>query len=103
MRTADLVYGQRSEAKHPEFDDRACAGRWTLACAGCPVPMRKHCSSASMLLRASFLLALAAPLAAQTAGQLTAKNASIAQTNFKGRSAIQVIAAPDAVNAASYA
>ena len=45
----------------------------------------------------------AVPLAAQSANQLDGKNVSIAQTSFKGRSAIQVIAAPDALNAASYA
>ncbi len=32
-----------------------------------------------------------------------AKNASIAQTTYKGRSAIQVVAKPDTANAASYA
>jgi hypothetical protein len=46
---------------------------------------------------------LAAPVAAQSVSQLDGKNVSIAQTNFKGRSAAQVIAAPDALNAASYA
>jgi len=55
--------------------------------------------------RASLLaLALfAIPLAAQTADRLTAKNASIAPTNYKGRSAIQIIAAPGAADATSYA
>lgn len=42
-------------------------------------------------------------LAAQSIDGLTAKNASMAQTNFKGRSAVQLIAAPDAANATSYA
>jgi hypothetical protein len=46
---------------------------------------------------------LAAPLTAQSADQLTGKNASIAQSNFKGRSAVQVIAAPGAADATSYA
>ena len=46
---------------------------------------------------------LIAPIAAQTIDRLTGKNVSIAQTTFKGRSAIQLIAAPDAVNATSYA
>src|SRR5204862_4036860 len=46
---------------------------------------------------------LIAPIAAQTVDRLTGKNVSIAQTTFKGRSAIQLIAAPDAVNATSYA
>jgi hypothetical protein len=51
----------------------------------------------------SLLLLLALPLAAQRADQLAAKNASIAQTNYKGRSAVQVIANPEAVNATSFA
>jgi hypothetical protein len=34
---------------------------------------------------------------------LEAKNVTIAETTFKGRSAIQVLANPDALNAASYA
>ena len=46
---------------------------------------------------------LAVPLAAQSADRLAAKNVSITQTNYKGRSAIQVIAVPEAPNAASYA
>ena len=46
---------------------------------------------------------LAAPVTAQSVSQLDGKNVSIAQMNFKGRSAVQVIAAPDALNAASYA
>ncbi len=50
------------------------------------------------------LLALAAiPLAAQSVDRLVAKNVSIAQTNYKGRSAVQVIAQADAPNAMSYA
>jgi hypothetical protein len=44
-----------------------------------------------------------APLAAQTVGQLDGKNVTIAQTTFKGRGAVQLIAAPDAANGASYA
>lgn len=46
---------------------------------------------------------LAVPLAAQTADHLAGQNASVKQTNFKGRTAIQVIASPDAANASSYA
>ncbi len=50
------------------------------------------------------LLALpAVRLAAQSVDRLVGKNVSIAQTNYKGRSAIQVIAKPDATNATSYA
>jgi hypothetical protein len=46
---------------------------------------------------------MAASLTAQTADRLTAKNVSTSQTTFKGRSAIRVLAAPDAANALSYA
>jgi hypothetical protein len=46
---------------------------------------------------------LAAPLAAQSVDQLDARNVSVAQRTFKGRSAVQLIAAPDAANGASYA
>jgi hypothetical protein len=57
----------------------------------------------SAFTRASLLTLLTLPLAAQSADRLVAKNVSVAQTNFKGRSAIQLIAAPDAANATSYA
>jgi len=46
---------------------------------------------------------LAVSLAAQSADRLAGKNVTIAQTNYKGRSAIQIIAAPDAANGTSYA
>lgn len=46
---------------------------------------------------------LAVPLAAQRADRLDGKNVSIAQTTFNGRSAVRLIAAPDAANATSYA
>jgi hypothetical protein len=46
---------------------------------------------------------LAGPMAAQTVDRLAGKNVSIAQVTFKGRSAIQLIATPDAANASSYA
>jgi hypothetical protein len=46
---------------------------------------------------------LAGPIAAQAPDRFALKNVSIAQVNFKGRSAIQLIAAPDAANATSYA
>jgi len=49
------------------------------------------------------LLALAAPLAAQSVDRLEAKNVSLTQTTFKGRGAVQLIAAPNADNATSYA
>jgi len=49
------------------------------------------------------LLILGGPLGAQTVDRLEGKNVAIAQVTFKGRSAIQVIAAPEAQNASSYA
>jgi len=52
----------------------------------------------------SFLLVAAiVPLAGQSPDRLAGKNVSITQTNYKGRSAIQVIANPEAANATSYA
>jgi hypothetical protein len=59
--------------------------------------------SAVTATRASLLVLLAVPLAAQSADRLDGKNVSITQTNYKGRSAIQLIAAPEAQNATSYA
>ena len=55
------------------------------------------------VIRASLLALLTMPLAAQSADGLVAKNVSIAQTNYKGRRAIQVLAAPGAADATSYA
>jgi len=52
---------------------------------------------------ALLLVLVAVPLGAQSAARLVGKNVSIAQTNYKGRSAIQVIAEPEAANATSYA
>jgi hypothetical protein len=59
--------------------------------------------SATIVKRVALLPLLAVPLAAQSADRLIAKNVSIAQTNYKGRSAIQVLATPGAANATSYA
>src|SRR3954463_6858202 len=44
-----------------------------------------------------------APLLAQSVDRLAGKNVSITQTTYKGRSAIKILAAPDAPNATSYA
>jgi hypothetical protein len=55
------------------------------------------------LTRVFLSVLLTVPLAAQTVDRLEGKNVTIAQTTFKGRSAIQVIAAADAQNATSYA
>ena len=54
-------------------------------------------------VRVCLVICLAVPVAAQSPDRLTGKNVSIKQVNFKGRSAIQLIAAADAVNATSYA
>jgi hypothetical protein len=55
------------------------------------------------MIRALLIMLVALPLAAQRADRLVGKNVSIAQTNFKGRSAVQVIANAGAENATSYA
>jgi hypothetical protein len=71
--------------------------------------MRPVFGSAMDVTLAALSVLLAVPLAAQRADRLEAlealeaKNVSIAETSFKGRSAIRVVAAPDATNAASYA
>ena len=65
--------------------------------------MNTHSLSVLTAIGAFLLMPLAALPAAQSAERLEGKNVSISQTNFKGRSAIQVIAAPDAPNATSYA
>ncbi len=58
----------------------------------------------AMTVICAFLLALLeVPLAAQSVDRLEAKNASIKQTNNKGRSAIQLSATTDAPNATSCA
>jgi hypothetical protein len=49
------------------------------------------------------LLCILAPLAAQSVDRLAGKNVSITQTIYQGRSAIQLIAKPEAANATSYA
>jgi hypothetical protein len=65
--------------------------------------MNSRFSFIRSVARASPFVLLAAPLAAQRVDQLSGKNVSIAQTSYKGRSAIQVVAGPDAANATSYA
>lgn len=59
--------------------------------------------SAMTVICASLSVLLAAPVAAQSVDRLEGKNVSIAQADYKGRSAIQLIAASDALNATSYA
>ena len=65
--------------------------------------MNKRFSSLLTLAQPPLLALLAVPLVAQSADRLVGKNVSIAQSNYKGKSAIQVIAKPDAANASSYA
>jgi hypothetical protein len=59
--------------------------------------------AAKRVTLAALLVLLAAPLAAQSINRLDGKNVAIAETNFRGRSAVQVIASPEAANAASFA
>src|SRR5438093_13502407 len=65
--------------------------------------MSARFSSVMTLACAPLFALLAVPLAAQSPDRLVGKNVSIAQTNYKGRSAIQVIAKREAANATSYA
>jgi len=65
--------------------------------------MNTSVALATAITRSSLLALLALPLSAQSADRLAGKNVSIAQTNFKGRIAIQVIATTGAANATSYA
>jgi len=59
--------------------------------------------SAMQVTRVCLSMLVAVPLAAQSPDRLEGRNVAIAQTNYKGRSAIQVMAAPEAPNATSYA
>ena len=65
--------------------------------------MHRRFPSMMLLTRVLLSSLLAIPLAAQSPDRLTSNNVTIAQTNYKGRSAIQVVAKPDAANATSYA
>ena len=65
--------------------------------------MRSSAAAAMTATWVSVIASLAAPLVAQRSDRLEGKNVSIAQTTFKGQSAVQVIAAPNADNGASYA
>jgi hypothetical protein len=65
--------------------------------------MRKPFRLATAVMSASVLASPAVLLLAQSVDRLDAKNVSIAQTTFKGRSAVQLIAAPDALNGTAYA
>jgi len=65
--------------------------------------MSKRLFLAMMRASIPFLALAPFPLAAQSVDRLLAKNVSLAQTNYKERSAIRVLANPDAANASSYA
>ena len=65
--------------------------------------MNQLSASAFTAALVSVAALMAAPAAAQTVDRLTGKNVAIAQVTFKGKSAIQLVAAPDAPNASSYA
>jgi len=65
--------------------------------------MKTPFPSGKTMICASVLVLLATPVVAQSVDRLEGKNVSIAQTKYKGRSAIQLIATPDALNATSYA
>jgi hypothetical protein len=65
--------------------------------------MNERCSSAVIATLTPVFALLAVPLAAQSVDKLAATNAAIAQTTYKGRTAIQMVATPGAANASSYA
>jgi hypothetical protein len=56
-----------------------------------------------LIARAALFALFAVSLSAQSVDRLAGQNVKIAQVQFKGRAAVQVIAAPDAPNASSYA
>ncbi len=65
--------------------------------------MGKRFSSIRTVVRGCLFVLLSLPLVAQSVDRLVGKNVSIAQTNYQGRSAVQVIAKRDAANGTSYA
>ena len=65
--------------------------------------MTRSFLTCSRMVRVFALLLFGLPLNAQTVDKLVGKNVSIAQTNYKGRSAIQILGTPEAANATSYA
>src|SRR5215813_6403034 len=65
--------------------------------------MNTRFASACRVTCASLLALIALALAGQSADRLVGKNVSITKTSYKGRSAVQVIATPEAANATSYA
>ena len=65
--------------------------------------MNVHSAWTRTVSAAAAAVLLSGSLAAQSVDRLTGQNVAIAQTTFKGRSAVQLLARPDAVNASSYA
>lgn len=65
--------------------------------------MNRNLSSTPASIISSLFVLFALPLMGQSAGQLVGKNVSIRQTNYQGRSAVQVLAIPGTANATSYA
>jgi hypothetical protein len=65
--------------------------------------MKNLVTSAMTVLCGSAFTLVTVPLLAQNADRLVGNHVSLKQTNYKGRSAIQVTAAPGAANASSYA
>ena len=65
--------------------------------------MNRSFLSCSSVVRVFVLLLFGLPLNAQTVDKLVGNNVSIAKTNYKGRSAIQILGTPGAANATSYA
>jgi hypothetical protein len=65
--------------------------------------MNSSVAAALTVISASVVACLAVPLVAQRADRLEGKNVAIGPTTFKGQSAVQLIAAPDAANGTSYA
>ena len=58
---------------------------------------------AAIAIGGLLLASRAIPFAAQSVDRLDGRNVTIAQTTFKGRSAVQLIASPDALNGVAYA
>ena len=65
--------------------------------------MNVRFASVTTGIHASLWVLLSIPLAPQSIDRLAGKNVSIAQTNYRGRSAVRVIATTGAINATSYA
>lgn len=75
--------------------------RWKFDCAG--IGMYCHLLRKAALAASLFALPLAFPVGAQKPGQLVPRNVALGQVTYQGRSAVQLIASPDAANGSSYA